>query len=111
MSERLDIAVRALQRPLCDHCLGRLFAKLSTGMTNTQRGAIVRAIAADAPGDPGSAGCDVCKGLFDEIPKFADIAVRSSEGFEFSTFLVGTKVDSELLEKEEQLWADAGAKE
>ncbi len=111
MSERLDIAVRALQRPLCDHCLGRLFAKLSTGMTNNQRGAIIRAIATDAPRDPGSAGCDVCKGLFDEIPKFADIAVRSSEGFEFLTFLVGTKVDSELLEKEEQLWADVGAKE
>ena len=111
MSERLDIAVRALQRPLCDHCLGRLFAKLSTGMTNDQRGAIIRAIVSDSPRDPGSAGCDVCKGLFDEIPKFADIAVRSSDGFEFSTFLVGTKVDSELLEKEEQLWADIGAKE
>lgn len=80
-------------------------------MTNDQRGAIVRSLVDDAARDPGSSGCDVCKGLFDELPKFADIAARSSEGFEFSTFLVGTKVDSELLEKEEQLWAEVGAKE
>ena len=111
MSERLDIAGRALQRPLCDHCLGRLFAKLTTGMSNDQRGAIVRSLSPAAPPDPGSAGCDICGGLFDELPKFADIAARSSEGFEFSTFLVGTKVDADLLEREEQLWADVGAKE
>lgn len=111
MSERLDIAGRALQRPLCNHCLGRLFAKLSTGMANDQRGAVVRSIVADAPTDPGSAGCDVCDGLFDEVDKFAALAARSSDGFEFSTFLVGTKVDPELLDREERLWADVGAKE
>ena len=111
MSERLDVAGRALQRPLCNHCLGRLFAKLSTGMTNDQRGAVVRSIVADAPTDPGSAGCDVCDGLFDEVDKFAALAARSSDGFEFSTFLVGTKVDPELLDREERLWADVGAKE
>lgn len=111
MSERLEIAGRALQRPLCNHCLGRLFAKLTTGMANDQRGAIVRSLVPGAAPDPGSAGCDVCRGLFDEIPKFADIAVRSSAGYEFSTFLVGTKVDAELLEREEQLWAEVGARE
>ncbi len=111
MSERLDIAGRALQRPLCDHCLGRLFAKLTTGMSNDQRGAIVRSLVPDAPADPGSAGCSICDGLFDEVRKFAEMAVRSSEGYEFSTFLVGTKVDAELLEREEQLWAEVGAKE
>jgi len=111
MSERLEIAGRALQRPLCNHCLGRLFAKLTTGMANDQRGAVVRALVPDAPRDPGSAGCEVCKGLFEELDKFASMAVSSSEGYEFSTFLVGTKVDAELLEKEEQLWAEVGAKE
>jgi len=28
--------------PICDHCMGRLFAKLSTGLTNNQRGAAVK---------------------------------------------------------------------
>jgi len=111
MSERLEIAVKALQRPLCNHCLGRLFAKLTTGLTNDQRGVIIRALLPDAPRDPGSADCVSCRGLFDEVEKLADIAVRSSEGYEFSTFLVGTKVDAELLEKEEQLWVEVGAKE
>jgi tRNA pseudouridine synthase 10 len=111
MSERLEIAGRALQRPLCNHCLGRLFAKLTTGMANDQRGAIVRSLVECAEPDPGSAKCEECRGLFTELDKFADLAVRSSEGFEFGTFLVGTKVDAELLEKEEQLWAEVGAKE
>ncbi|MEW5748594.1 MAG: tRNA pseudouridine(54/55) synthase Pus10 [Candidatus Thermoplasmatota archaeon] len=111
MSARLEIAGRALQRPLCNHCLGRLFAKLTTGMANDQRGAIIRALLPGASPDPGSAGCDVCRGLFDELDKFAAMAARSSEGYEFSTFLVGTKVDAELLEREEQLWAEVGAKE
>lgn len=111
MSERLEIAGRALQRPLCNHCLGRLFAKLATGMSNDQRGAIIRSLLPEAPPDPGSAECSICRGLFDELGKFADIAARSSEGYEFSTFLVGTKVDAELLEREEQLWSDVGAKE
>jgi tRNA pseudouridine synthase 10 len=111
MSERLEIAGRALQRPLCNHCLGRLFAKLSTGLTNDGRGTIVRCLVPDAPPDHGTVGCVICRGLFDETAKFADMAVRSSEGYEFSTFLVGTKVDAELLEKEEQLWAEVGANE
>ncbi|MBU1158672.1 MAG: tRNA pseudouridine(54/55) synthase Pus10 [Candidatus Thermoplasmatota archaeon] len=112
MSERLQIASQALQRPLCNHCLGRLFAKVTSGLTNEQRGLLVRISLTDAapePSDP--TRCSICKGIFLEIEKFADLCVRSGEGYEFTTFLLGTKVDVDLLEAEEQLWADIGAEE
>ena len=112
MSDRLDLAGRALQRPLCNHCLGRLFASVSRGLSNEQRGALVRSSMADAPQPPANVSdCSICKGLFDEIDKFAELSMKESEGYEFSTFLVGTKIDAEIAEAEEALWAEIGAKE
>jgi len=111
MSERLEIAGRALERPLCNHCLGRLFATVSTGLSNAQRGTIVRFIAANAGRSPGDEGCAVCRGLFSEVDKFAKLALRASEPFEHSNFLVGSKIDADIIEAEEQLWVDVGAHE
>lgn len=112
MSDRLETAGRALQRPLCNHCLGRLFASVSRGLSNEQRGCIVRSSLADSPQPPTDvAGCHICRGLFGEIEKFADLAANESGGYEFSTFLVGTKVDAETVEREEAFWGEVGAKE
>jgi len=112
MSDRLEIAGRALQRPLCNHCLGRLFASVSRGLSNDQRGMMVRGSVAAAPSAPKSSSeCYTCRGLFDEVEKFADLAVRASEAYEFSTFLVGTKIDAETMEREESFWTEVEAKE
>jgi tRNA pseudouridine synthase 10 len=112
MSERLELAGRALQRPLCNHCLGRLFASVSRGLSNDQRGAIIRGslISASRPPEKLS-DCSICKGLFDEVEKFAELAVKASQGYEFLTFLVGTKIDAELVETEEAFWSEIGANE
>ncbi|MGQ9587702.1 MAG: tRNA pseudouridine(54/55) synthase Pus10 [Thermoplasmata archaeon] len=112
MSDRLEIARRALQRPLCNHCLGRLFASVSRGLSNAQRGAIVRTSVPDASeAQEVTSECAICRGLFFEIDKFADLAVKASEGYEFSNFLVGTKIDAETVEREESFWTEVGAKE
>jgi tRNA pseudouridine synthase 10 len=112
MSDRLEIAGRALQRPLCNHCLGRLFASVSRGLSNDQRGEIVRSSVPGSPAPPtDSSECYVCRGLFLELEKFAAIAVKASEGLEFNNYLVGTKVDAELQEREEAFWTEVGAKE
>ena len=112
MSERLEIAGRALQRPLCNHCLGRLFASVSRGLSNEQRGCIVRCSIPEAPGEPSNPSeCHLCGGLFTEVPKFVELCIRQSRDYEFSTFLVGTKIDAELVEREEAFWAEVGAKE
>lgn len=111
MSDRLDIAGRALQRTLCNHCLGRLFANVSTGLANEQRGAIVRFVSASRQPLLEPTACQVCGGLFSEVGKFADMVVRSSGTFEHSNFLVGTKIDPDIAETEEQLWAECGVEE
>jgi len=112
MSDRLELAGRALQRPLCNHCLGRLFAFVSRGLSNEQRGMLVRSSMEEAPQPPANfSDCSICRGLFEEINKFAELSTRESEGYEFSTFLVGTKIDAEIVEAEEALWAEVGAKE
>lgn len=109
MSNGPDITGLALQRTLCNHCLGRLFANVATGLTNEQRGAIVRFASSHRQALPEPSACEVCRGLFSEVDKFARLVVRSSAGFEHSNFLVGTKIDAEISEREEQLWADTGA--
>lgn len=111
MSERLEIAGRALERPLCNHCLGRVFAGVSTGLSNRQRGAIVRFLVGHGRPEPAMEDCQICRGLFSEVPKFADLVVRSSKPFEHSNFLVGSKVDASMVEREEQLWAEVGTVE
>src|SRR4030065_237992 len=109
---RLEIAGRALERPLCNHCLGRLFASVSRGLSNDQRGALVRSSLPDAPQPPANmSDCHVCRGLFLELEKFAELSAKASMDYEFSSFLVGTKIDTELTEREEVLWAEVGAKD
>jgi tRNA pseudouridine synthase 10 len=111
MSRRLETAGKALERTLCNHCLGRLFGKLSRGLSNDQRGAIVRSLLPESGPAPASSECYLCEGLFSELEKFARLAVGSSEGHEFSSFLVGCKVDQEVAEREERLWGEIGATE
>lgn len=41
-SKTMGTALKALERELCDHCLGRLFARTGFGLTNSERGKAVR---------------------------------------------------------------------
>lgn len=132
-----ETATRILKEgPICDHCMGRLFAKLSTGLTNDQRGAAVKlalAMEADrihretsdssllqdlAPGSVHArkslgqhvpqGRCWVCNGLFEQLDHWAGMVVDKLAGYEFNTFLIGTRPSGLLLENEEILWAESG---
>lgn len=120
---------------VCDHCLGRQFAKLLTGFSNDQRGEALRryfAMKTDASGSPGNINisnfsdfvfhnekiirnekqahgkCSVCGGFFDEIEKWVSLAVREAKGKEFRSFSVGTTLSEELLDREESIWESVG---
>lgn len=120
---------------ICDHCLGRQFAKLLSGYTNDHRGIIIRtvcAMKADSEGTlgkmlpsnfqgfkfhsqnlkkivPEEAGkCFVCNGLFEKLDGLVNSAVKAAKGIEFSTFSVGTVLSSDILSREENLWEDVG---
>ena len=92
------------ERPLCDACLGRLVGKAGHGLTNPERGRAVRGRFTIHTGT-----CWVCEGLLDEVNKFVDLSAAKLDSWEFSNFLVGSKVDPEVVAREESLWAELGA--
>ena len=92
-------------RCLCDSCLGRLVGHLGHGMTNRQRGGILRPRLGALKGG----GCWLCAGLLDEVGKFATLIEKSLEGWEYETFLVGSRISPEVAAREEALWADVGS--
>ena len=89
------------ERRLCNPCLGRLFGKLGHGFTNEERGRAVRA----AFGLPGGS-CWLCSGLTTEFDHFARLVRLKLEPWEHTTFLVGSKIDPEVVSREESLWAE-----
>lgn len=97
---------------ICDHCLGRLFAKRSFGLTNVERGHALRvahALAYNIPFKEYEHGtCWVCGDLFDEIPRFAQRVTEAVSGIEHDTFVIGTRVPPMMVESEEMLWSDIG---
>ncbi len=116
----LDTARKILNEGLiCDHCLGRQFAKLSTGLSNDQRGKalkLVLAMEAGAQKDETlqeklakSAGkCWVCNNLFEHLDSWAQKTITALSDYEYENFLVGTKVTGLLAENEEIVWAESG---
>lgn len=131
----LETATKIINEgPICDHCMGRQFAKLSTGLTNVERGQAIKlslAMEGDAlfkdTGDDSlleelskssvyarkslkiegeDDKCWVCMGIFDKLDLWADRAIESIGDREYLTFLVGTKVSGLVGENEEILWSE-----
>lgn len=95
--------------PICDHCLGRQFAKISSGLSNASRGEILKAALRERGAELDEGKCWVCNGLFDKIEVWTSRALEKLSVYEFNSFLVGTKVSGMLLENEDLLWEIAGA--
>jgi tRNA pseudouridine synthase 10 len=119
----LDTARKILTSgPLCNRCLGRQFAKLSTGLGNDQRGrAIQLVLAMQACAEKDNqvqeelnrckeSKCWVCNNLFENIDVWAEKAILALSNYEYDSFLVGTKVTGLLAENEEIIWAESGTK-
>jgi tRNA pseudouridine synthase 10 len=102
--------------PVCDSCLGRVFADRSFGLTNEARGRALRttvALDADEPFAE-SEECWVCEGECDRFDEWAERVVESLSGIEFETYQVGTRVpplveeNDRLLREESGMPIDAG---
>ncbi|MFP4150513.1 MAG: tRNA pseudouridine(54/55) synthase Pus10 [Candidatus Aenigmatarchaeota archaeon] len=115
---------------VCDHCLGRQFAQLLTGMSNEKRGEVMRKFIAmaldkgevadvdeknfrdiefrnrDAEGEKGE--CVVCEGLFGELDEWTGKVMRGLQDYEFENFLLGTRLPDGLVKREEELWEEVG---
>ncbi len=107
---------------LCDHCLGRQFARLGHGLENWERGLIIRRSHADGDElaeesfvrdnipdeEPRRGECDLCNGLFDDLDHYVERVVNAVDRYEFDTFLVGTRPPSDAVQAEEELWEQVG---
>ena len=123
--------------PICDSCLGRQFAMLSTGLTNSERGRSIKTVLAMQASESDEkalqeelassfrparlklgregeedARCTVCLGgmMPENLESWAEKAAHALGGREYSTFVVGTKMSGLLAENEELLLTDGGAK-
>ena len=90
---------------VCDNCLGRQLAQVSTGMTNRERGRILRRMLG-AGREP--ARCGICAGIFKRIDEYADAAAKRLSKIDYDTFLVGTKMSCDIIRAEVSLWEDVG---
>ena len=96
--------------PLCDACLGRLFAQRSFGLANAERGHALRvsiALETDEPFDPDE-DCWVCELECDRVEWWAEQAATAVRGYDFETYQVGTKVPPLLAENDVLLREDIG---
>jgi tRNA pseudouridine synthase 10 len=101
--------------PLCDPCLGRLFAARSFGLENRERGQSLRVTVALDTDDPvadwtADDACWVCEGesTVDRLEEWADRAAYAVEDYAFDTFQVGTRVPPLFEENDHLLREDVG---
>ena len=113
MKEVLEQALKAQDKDLCDHCLGRPFAHVGTGTTDERRGAELRLLinedrAARGLGPMVHQRCSVCDEMFDQVPRFAEAVALKLQEVNYDNFLVGTRVDPVVQSREEELWSLVG---
>lgn len=88
---------------LCDSCLGRLFRQIEKGPTNKQKGTLIRNNLKQSK-KTHAKDCWLCEGLTEEIDHFVDLISDALKEYEFDTFLIGSKIDEDIVEREKELW-------
>ncbi|MDQ2056083.1 tRNA pseudouridine(54/55) synthase Pus10 [Halobellus sp. H-GB7] len=114
MSILADARALDAQEPVCDACLGRVFADRSHGLTNDERGSSLRIAAALDDDEPyesvDTADCWVCEGLCGEFDEWAERCAAAVEDVEFDTYQVGTRTPP-LVEENELLFREGAGLE
>ncbi len=89
---------------VCARCLGRAFAKVGTGFSNTVRGNIViflyGILERPLPRIVEEINCDLCNGMISDISRYVQGIQSKLSGYEFGNFLVGSTFDEKTLEDE-----------
>ncbi len=91
---------------ICNRCLGRSFSKTIEGPGNLVRGKKLRKLLElSDQNNPKNSTCYICQDLFDDLDNMIEkiIDVLQTKEIQFSNFLVGCRVDPEILEREEYI--------
>ena len=114
----MQINSELLEYSLCDHCLGRLYGKFGHGYSNPERGRAIRYCLKNNINEIREGNikhfselekktivnCYLCENIFEETEKFVELILESIKEYEFNSFLIGSKVDKEITEREEEIW-------
>ncbi len=107
--EHRPVAEAAAELGLCDHCLGRTLARVDHGLGNDERGQLLAEAWDLDVVEPDA--CYVCEGLFDRLEQMTDVVEAALEDLEFATYLVGTRVDPGIEEREAQVFEACGTED
>ena len=83
---------------ICDRCLGRLYRNLGPRISNKEKGEYLRKKIKKEKTK--TKNCYYCKGLLLEIEHFSNLIYNNLMKYEFETFLIGSKIDEEIVEIE-----------
>lgn len=86
---------------LCDRCLGRFSYKANPEVANKKLGMTIRKQLKKKKIN--AKECWLCEGLLEEIPVFIKLVEDILKKYEFKTFLIGSKIDEDILEKEKEI--------
>ncbi len=106
------IKIESAKLPLCNHCLGRLYAMLGHGLSNDERGKAIRIIyAMENNVDLESLytkSCELCNGIFSRLDDYAKYIANMLKDIEYDTFMIGSKFSQEVMNKERNLQEEFG---
>jgi tRNA pseudouridine synthase 10 len=97
------VAAEVEKRRLCDACLGRQLGKVDHG-TNAERGRIMREMAGPEVPPLKPTACSLCEGLVEEYDDLAVEVQHALEGYEWDSFLVGTRTPQRVSQLESDLY-------
>jgi tRNA pseudouridine synthase 10 len=80
--------------PLCNVCLLRQFPNLLSGSNKQFNQKQIQVI---------DSNCFICKGIMTSIHKSMDIVCSSLSEYQFETFVIGTRIDSSIIEREDEI--------
>ncbi len=103
--------VFSLPEPLCPECSGRFFGKLGHGLSNVQRWQrVLEGVSESEVPAPVTTGCSLCGGAFQRMDQWVRRVLDRVAGYEWHTFLCGSRWGPEVLALEESLWTQVGSR-
>jgi len=128
----IENAIKLMKKGyVCDNCLGRAFGNLLSGYSNKERGKTIRNLIAmlidsgekievdnsnffgikfrNVKINPEKKSCYFCNDFFEnKILEISNRVLEKLKDYEFDTFLIGTKLSSDLMKKEEEMIEEIG---
>ncbi len=98
--DKKNIPILLDEYHLCDHCIGRLCTRREKNETFQDAGKRYRLQNSNLEENPVD-HCELCDGLLNELPEFLHLVQHSISEYDFTTFLIGSVIDEEILQKEE----------